>query len=69
MRGTFLVHKYVHVYFMRTFLKTAALLIAHDHHWYLDATIRALRGLVPAYVFVNRLPFFGDAKKLGKIGM
>lgn len=40
--------------------KVTALLIAHDDHWYLDATIQALRGRVPAYVFVNRIPFFGD---------
>ena len=41
--------------------RVAALLVAHDDHWYLDATIRSLRGRVPAYVFVNRVPFFGEA--------
>ncbi|MGC4044723.1 MAG: glycosyltransferase [Armatimonas sp.] len=40
--------------------RVAALLIAHDDHWYLTETIASLQGKIPAFVFVNKFPFFAE---------
>lgn len=43
------------------------MMVVHDDHWFLDAAIASLKGKVPAYVFVNKLPFFGEPGDWSKV--
>ena len=37
------------------------IIITHDDYFFLSETIKAFQGRVPSFVFVNKLPFFGEA--------
>ncbi|MGC4044862.1 MAG: glycosyltransferase [Armatimonas sp.] len=43
------------------------MMVVHDDHWFLDAAIASLKGRVPAYVFINKVPFFGEPGDWAKV--
>lgn len=39
----------------------STILIVHDGPHYLSKTLAIFQGKVPSFVFINKLPFFGEA--------